>query len=856
MTTRLRALDGESIDIYGIDNVEKGTIQMDGSAIKLTGSGAEGNVVIAQGNGLLFEGAAATLGGTTGNPSIISLGNSGDTLSLDVPGVTYAVSTLTGSPIITGNLKVNGTITGSLSGNASTATNVTATAPVDSSANLLYATMAGSDYFRLRVGGASDSGYVEMATANDGTEPIYIRQYTGAFATLTRTAILLDATGNTSFPGTVTATTFSGNLSGSATTADSSARISIPDTRAVADTPVDIQSYSLTAAFKNNTAVGNPPVSNGSAYAHILNMNAWIGANSGGGGHNTQLAFGDGLAIRMSASTSTWGAWKRIIDSGNIGEYSPSLAGVGASGSWAIGITGNAATATKLATSRTISLTGDITGSATFDGSANAYISTTIDSDSHRHNSSAISDATSANIANMIVKRDSSGNFRAGTITASLTGSASLNLPLTGGTITGGLTIEGSISSGATNFGGYREIGTNLILKGDTSGRSGIFFQSEKDGTNINHPSDYGFIQFHAQGLDGITGESNALVIGVANDTNDYVVLQSPYKDGVKISYQDATSGTAMPLYTIWHAGNDGIGSGLDADLLDGNHASAFALSGHTHPYDNYGGWTLKANTDAGTSIASGGVVDIKGGGSTSISRSGSTITISSTDSNTVTTVLSGSKIGVTNTGYAYTVNHATVAAPTSSAGSGRTYITGLTSDGYGHITGYTTASESVIDTNTASAVDNILDGSNSGTAITYAPYAAQQAKLSFDTSATAPTRSDRLNLNGYLYATKLYSGGQEVLTNISHNGSSHTHQKFARITFNAGSSATSYRWTHGLNSANIIFTITPNTSEAHCYYRVVSNTVVDICIDDSPYEAMVLDVTATIAPSITTATV
>jgi hypothetical protein len=33
----------------------------------------------------------------------------------------------------------------------------------------------------------------------------------------------------------------------------------------------------------------------------------------------------------------------------------------------------------------------------------------------------------------------------------------------------------------------------------------------------------------------------------------------------------------------IWHAGNDGTASGLDADLLDGNHASAFALASHTH---------------------------------------------------------------------------------------------------------------------------------------------------------------------------------------------------------------------------------------------------------------------------------
>ena len=33
----------------------------------------------------------------------------------------------------------------------------------------------------------------------------------------------------------------------------------------------------------------------------------------------------------------------------------------------------------------------------------------------------------------------------------------------------------------------------------------------------------------------------------------------------------------------VWHAGNDGAGSGLDADLLDGKQASAFALSSHTH---------------------------------------------------------------------------------------------------------------------------------------------------------------------------------------------------------------------------------------------------------------------------------
>ena len=67
-------------------------------------------------------------------------------------------------------------------------------------------------------------------------------------------------------------------------------------------------------------------------------------------------------------------------------------------------------------------------------------------------------------------------------------------------------------------------------------------------------------------------------------------------------------------------------------------------------------------------------------------------------------------------------------------------------------------------DTNTATAADNILHGSNNGTQITYAPYATQQSKLSFDTSTTAPTRTDRLNLNGSLYATKFNVAGKAAV--------------------------------------------------------------------------------------------
>ena len=64
----------------------------------------------------------------------------------------------------------------------------------------------GSDLGRLAVGATgSDAGYVEIASTDNGNEPIYVRQYTGPFATVKRTLTLLDASGNTILPGTLTA---------------------------------------------------------------------------------------------------------------------------------------------------------------------------------------------------------------------------------------------------------------------------------------------------------------------------------------------------------------------------------------------------------------------------------------------------------------------------------------------------------------------------------------------------------------------------------------------------------------------------------------------------------------------------
>lgn len=59
------------------------------------------------------------------------------------------------------------------------------------------------------------------------------------------------------------------------------------------------------------------------------------------------------------------------------------------SGTYGISITGNAGTATALQTSRTISLSGDATGSVAFDGTANVTLPVTVADNSHNHTSNA-----------------------------------------------------------------------------------------------------------------------------------------------------------------------------------------------------------------------------------------------------------------------------------------------------------------------------------------------------------------------------------------------------------------------------------------------------------------------------------
>ena len=436
LTLKLNSGTTEGTNLYTFNGSAAKTLDIKaGSNVTLTAAAGSLTISSSYTNTTYSAGSGLSLSGTTFNhvssitAGTVSDGGATRTLgwggTFKIPSVTYnATGHITGVGTITLTMPANpntnttytfasgsaGSFTVTPSGGSaqtvsigkpSTAGTADIARGVDNSVtgtnqvNLVYATMADNDQFRIRVGGtSSNAGWVELATADDASEPIYVRQYTGVFTNLVRTATLLDGGGNTSFPGTVTASKFSGPLTG--------------------------------------TVTGNCTGSSGSC-------------------------------------------------------------------------TGNSATATKLATARTITLSGSVTGSASFDGSSNVTIST---STNHTHS----------------------------------------YLPLSGGTMTGALILQGtgSASSYASGVGAFHNGYANLILRGNSSsGVSGIVFTSSKGTTSINQTSDKAFIQFHPLGVTTLTaegtnptlstsGEANKLVIGVGNDSNDMIYLQTPGGTGLR----------------------------------------------------------------------------------------------------------------------------------------------------------------------------------------------------------------------------------------------------------------------------------------------------------------------------------
>ncbi|MGY8851100.1 MAG: hypothetical protein ACKVKX_10310, partial [Pseudomonadales bacterium] len=155
-------------------------------------------------------------------------------------------------------------------------------------------------------------------------------------------------------------------------------------------------------------------------------------------------------------------------------------------------------------------------------------------------------------------------------------------------TNTGTLTAETVSSTNAVTITGTKYFQPAGTATSPLGGGGGASLQAYTTGTTA------AYMAFHRSGAYAINwglDTSNAMVLGGWSSSTT-AARMSIGTNGLMV-----TAGQG----NLWGAGNDGAGSGLDADLLDGNHASAFMLAGaapnaHVHSYLPLAGGTMTGN--------------------------------------------------------------------------------------------------------------------------------------------------------------------------------------------------------------------------------------------------------------------
>ena len=178
--------------------------------------------------------------------------------------------------------------------------------------------------------------------------------------------------------------------------------------------------------------------------------------------------------------------------------------------------------------------------------------------------------ATNANTASSIVKRDGSGNFSAGTISANLSGDVTGNVTgnLTGN-VTGNVTGNASTSSSTSgNAATATRLATTrtISLSGDVTGSASF------------------------------NGTGNATISAtVGNDSHQHSIA---YVNGLQSALNAKLASSSYTASDVMSKVKslDGSGSGLDADTLDGLQASAFVRDSDTTQSLSSNGWVKLPN--------------------------------------------------------------------------------------------------------------------------------------------------------------------------------------------------------------------------------------------------------------------
>jgi hypothetical protein len=266
-----------------------------------------------------------------------------------------------------------------------------------------------------------------------------------------------------------------------------------------------------------------------------------------------------------------------------------------------------ASTASTLATARNIAVTGAVTGNANFDGSGNISITTTATSDPTVTLTGAVTGSgTMTNLGNVSIATTATADP-----TLTLSGDASGSATFTN---LGNATLSVTVADDSHNHVISNVDGLQTALDGklSTSGTaadsnlldgidSGSFVRSDANDTvsgqlNLTY-GDQSLWSTHNGNSSAWRGR-----MGHRNSTADTSIYLGSYGsnggvfshnyaltlwDDLYVNTVDGSTGgnvrlpstTYIANNTVWHAGNDGSGSGLDADLLDGVQGSSYLRS-------------------------------------------------------------------------------------------------------------------------------------------------------------------------------------------------------------------------------------------------------------------------------------
>ena len=432
-----------------------------------------------------------------------------------------------------------------------------------------------SDFWRIcGRSTSSDKGYLEIATADNGNEPIYIRQYQSRFTTLTRTLTLLDSNGNTLFPGIIQATALNINSANPITWNNGSVQ----------------QRIAITDNTTSNDAVFNFQQSTDSGSTFTLLASIY----DNGTIHSTGFVKTGGTGNQYLKAD---GSVSSDIDRQKISNLDVNT------------LTGNTIYWTDTDTN-----SATLTNRAFSSSHALLQINNYIQGEDYRRSRIAFNTYgelkvfddrnTSGNGGvwyDVLTKKNYStiigiGNY----YTKSESDSRFVNV--TGDTMTGPLKFNGATGIGfnSTNIEGADNIGTTIKIHVGQDGAS-------QDKANLRIGSWYGVGWYptienytvakgkHAMWLNVRNGNLNIVgtfeaggnvvtrsraIAQMGGRTDKVALFQSNAENQGGIVLTDKTN-TEHILYLttsnltwkgrkVWDSGNDGAGSGLDADLLDG----------------------------------------------------------------------------------------------------------------------------------------------------------------------------------------------------------------------------------------------------------------------------------------------